>query len=418
MGIRVTRENLVSLSALVPYFAFGLVSFPAMALLVLFALEPFQAGAYRHHIILAVLHTAFLGWGSAVALGSLQQLAPVVFGTELHSTNLARWVSIPYVIGVSSLVIGLIGLYPMLLVVGSVLVPASVILTMVNVWLSQSRSSVQAAQRIRPFVRSAMFYFVLTVLAGAALAINLRTNWLGGYWLQVFPGHVTLGLIGWFGMLVLGISYHLLPFFGLTDKKERPRLTNVVLLALHAGLICAWLAGAFTPLAWLFGPISRVILALGAAAFLVDTRSLFRRRPRQKIHPLLTHVRLAHLYLAVVAIALLTTLFASAPKQVVWIGVAGVGGWLSNAILGYLYRILPFYVWHNKYWGRTAEPGVPAFRDMIAEGPAWLGFVLYNAGVLGLLIGLWLEIPLRGYALLAFSGALVSALNGIRTMLR
>ncbi|NMA72176.1 MAG: hypothetical protein GX961_09690, partial [Firmicutes bacterium] len=99
-------------------------------------------------------------------------------------------------------------------------------------------------------------------------------------------------------------------------------------------------------------------------------------------------------------------------------GVAGLGGWLTNAILGYLHRILPFYVWHNKYWGRGKEPGVPAFREMVAEGPAWIGLALHNAGVIGLLIALPTGLPLAGYLALLLVGAMVAAANLLGTFLR
>lgn len=418
MGIRVTRDNLVPLRALGPFFAFGLLSFIVAPVFLLMAAEPLASGAYRHHLLLATLHVTFLGWGTSIALGSLQQMAPVVFGTELHSSKLARWIALPYISGVASLAYGFITLRPLLLAGGAFIVPLSVVLAMVNVWRTQTESAARPAQLIRPYVMGAAFYLVLTVLAGAALALNLTTGWLQSSWVQIFPGHVTMGLVGWFAMLVLGISYHLLPFFGLTPKKEAPRWAGTVRWLLHISIGGQWLASFYSGFAWLV-PASFAVSIVAIALFLYDARALFARRPRNKVHPMVTHVRFAHLYLALMAGALLYALVVPTTEMfVVFIGVLGIGGWLSNTILGYLHRILPFFVWHNKYWGRATEPGVPSFREMVVEGPAWLGLAVYNAGIIGLLVAIPTHLPLTGYVGLLLAGAVISGGNLLRTLFR
>src|SRR5690606_19256642 len=114
-------------------------------------------------------------------------------------------------------------------------------------------------RRARPFLVSALIYLSATVLAGAALALNLATGWLGDGWSWVFPAHLALGIVGWFGMLILGVSYHLLPFFGLTDKKAGTRWDRHVYRLLHAGVAAAWLGGVarLSPL----GALARLLWA-------------------------------------------------------------------------------------------------------------------------------------------------------------
>src|SRR5690606_27624644 len=74
VNVRVTRENLVALPALAPYFILGLLSFAAVPWVLLAAAGRLDAGAYRHPLVLAAVHLYALGWGSAVALGALQQM--------------------------------------------------------------------------------------------------------------------------------------------------------------------------------------------------------------------------------------------------------------------------------------------------------------------------------------------------------
>lgn len=413
-----TRENLVPLFDIGPLFAFGLVSFIVAPTFLLLAVNPLEGGMYRHPLILATLHTALLGWGTSIALGALQQMAPVVFGTQLFSPRLSRWISTLFVTGVTALVAGFFTLSSVFLYVGAALVPIAIILAVLNVWRTQKESTIRAAQLIRPYVKSSLIYLLLAVLAGSTLAVNLVTGWLHGFWLQIFPGHVTFGLVGWFAMLVLGISYHLLPFFGLTPKKKDPRWADAVRILLHVGIVGHWLATFHAQFQWL-SSVASGVLAVAITLFLSDAWPLFSPRPANKIHPMVTYVRFAHVYLALFAVALVYSLVAPLDaKFTVWVGVLGIGGWLTNTIVGYLHRILPFFVWHNKYWGRATEPGVPSFREMVSEGPAWLGLALYNAGVIGILVGLIATIPLTGYVGLVVAGTLISGGNLVRTLFR
>lgn len=417
MGIRVTRQNLVPLFALGPFFAFGLIGFAAAAVLLLVANAPYEAGLYRHPLLLGVVHATVLAWGVSIALGSLQQMVPVVFGTQLHSMGLAAAGAYGFVAGVLALVWGMVTFHPAPLFLGSLLIPLAVGTTLVNVVRSVGRGETGAAKRIRPFVWGALFYLAATVLIGATLAVNLVTDWLGPAWRGAFSAHTTAGLVGWFAMLVIGISYHLLPFFGLTPKKVEPRFDRLVIVVLHIGVWALGLGGGLQ-LHWLSGAAC-IALAAAIGLFLWDTRALFAGRPLNKMNPTVTYVRLAHLYAGVVALGVAASVWlGNSGRLVSWLGLAGLFGWLSSAILGYLHRILPFFVWHNKYWNRVGEPGVPAFRHMVNEGVAWLGLALYNAGVIGLLVLVPFGFAVRGYAALVAMGALVVTGNLMRTFLR
>src|SRR5690606_35990567 len=127
-------------------------------------------------------------------------------------------------------------------------------------------------------------------------------GWLGPSWFHAFASHVTFGIGGWFFLLVLGVSYHMLRFFGLTDKKRPPRAITAVRRLVHAGivLLVAVPAGATVRTS---APSLILALALGlpavaAALFLWEHRDLFRPQARERMHPIVGYVRAAHLYLA------------------------------------------------------------------------------------------------------------------------
>lgn len=96
INIRVTREGLVALPALAPYFVLGLLSFLAAPWVLLAGERWLDGGFYRQPVMLAAVHLYALGWGSAVALGALQQMTAVVYATVLHSPRPAQTAFVPY----------------------------------------------------------------------------------------------------------------------------------------------------------------------------------------------------------------------------------------------------------------------------------------------------------------------------------
>lgn len=399
VNLRVTRENLVALPALAPYFAFGLVGFVAGPLFLTAAADALDAGVYRHPHILAAVHLYALGWGTSVALGALQQMTAVVFATVLHSPRLALVAFVSFAAGTVGLLVGFLTFSREAFIVAAVGLPIGIMAVVINVvfTLLTGRPTVRGIL-IEPYVRSAVSYLVLTVTAGAALAINLGTGLLGPFWNAVFPLHVGVAAAGWFLMLVIGISYHLLTFFGLVNKRFSFRWPTTVRYLVHGGIGFAVVGSVMHGSAWsvpavVLSAIGLVLAAAGIGFFLWDSRMLFVEKTLRRMHVVVGYVRLAHVYLGLVAVGLGVAAVAFVAggwagttavggKVYTAIGVIAAAGWLPNTILGYLHRILPFFVWHNKYWGRGKEPGVPAFRDMVNVPLAWSGLIVYNIGVM------------------------------------
>lgn len=435
INVRVTRENLVALPALAPYVVLGLLSFLAAPWVLLVGERWLEGGMYRQPMMLAAVHLYALGWGSAVALGALQQMTAVVYATVLRSTRLAQAAFIPYALGLLGLVSGFVTLSrPELsrpaFIVAAIGLPVGAILVLANVALTLRTAQPTArGMLIRPFVRASGGYLLVGFLAGAALAVNLTTGWLAPAWRTTFSAHVAAAVAGWFIMLVIGISYHLLTFFGFVDKKLVFRWPTAVRRLLHTGIGLAIVGAALPSLgqgSWAstFTGAAALVMAVACILFVWDGRGLFARRGRERLHPAVGHVQAAHVYLLVCALLVGIIGFAAAtslrpaPTWLMALGFLSAAGWLSSTILGYLHRILPFIVWHNRYWGRGREPGVPAFRHMIHQPLAWVALAVYNAGVAGVTLALVTALPVAPFLVLLGIGAALAAANLLWTLLR
>ena len=115
------------------------------------------------------------------------------------------------------------------------------------------------------FIRSALCYLAIGLLAGALLLVN-REVFLGAWVLYLRPIHVEFLLMGWTVQLALGVAYWILPRFRTGAERGRERYAWLSYGLLNVGVMTAALghAGGLPVVLPLLGHTAQ---ALGAAAF-------------------------------------------------------------------------------------------------------------------------------------------------------
>jgi len=140
-----------------------------------------------------------------IVFGALYQLIPVVFETSLYSEKLAKftfWLS-----GFSVIFLTYsfwIGAYSSLLVYASLLMFISLMLFVVNVFLSYKNSKLKNISS--KFVITAVLWLAITELIGTLIAFNFKFNFLSEIHLHYLKIHATIGLVGWFLLLIIGVG--------------------------------------------------------------------------------------------------------------------------------------------------------------------------------------------------------------------
>ena len=344
-------------------------------------------------------HLFALGWGTAVALGAWPQLATVA----LQSAGSLR----PGLVK-GSLAAYLLGLPLMLFAMARgeyawVAVGGGAVATAVLLSLLTSLPGIRRGERnsvMLAFAAPAFLSLFLVALVGVVLAINRVTGWLGPSWYQTIAAHLYLGPVGWFGLLIPGVSYELAPFFGLTKTRGEPgrgRRHRLVAIILATGL----LGGLISALFGAFHPVWLGVTASGYLIFLVDLKAVYGKRPFERRTATLTGVRAAHAHLLLLALWLAWESLmqaglagpgyatASALRRWTLFGWFAAAGWLSNSIVAYLHRILPFLIWHSRYWGKPKEEIKTGFPRMVDQSLGRVALWVYNAGAAGAGLGLW-----------------------------
>lgn len=362
---------------------------------------------YNQYVI-AVTHLFTLGFVTSIIMGAMYQLVPVALETRLHSERLAKWQFVFHVVGFTGMFwmfwvwdLKQVGHFGSALAVGVGLFVYNITRTLRRV----PRWNVIATA-----VASALVWLSLAVLAGLAVAVakcsydvapqsnaaqavapvlaglKAIASFLGRFdQMSTMHAHAHLGGIGFFVMLIVGVSYKLVPMFTLSEQQSERRAQWSVWL-LNTGL-----AGSF------FTILLRSPLKLGFALVVIaglvvygwEMRAILRARKRRVldwgIKYFLTAISVLGLQ-AVLAVILswpklpLTALTGQLENLYGFLAVVGV---VTFAILGMLYKIVPFLVWYARYSREIGRSPVPALADLYSPRLQAAGYWTYLGGLIG-----------------------------------
>ena len=355
---------------------------------------------------LGLTHLLSVGFMLQAMCGALLQFVPVSTGANIWRPKLVAAVVHPS-----------LALAALLLVLAFVLGRSSLFqvagpmfavflggyLTVVAVALLRTQAQGMSLHTLR----LAIFGLLVTLILGTFLAIAL--GWQTGWPLLITADvHVAWGLGGWALLLLIGVSYLVVPMFQLTPPYPG-KLMRVLPFGLLL-LLCLWslqlLASDGIAQSWR----SAVALAgmLLAALYALATLWLQARRRRRLVDVTFLFWRGAMLSLLALAISwvVLETLpgFGEHPRAPLWLGVLALPGVFVSAINGMLYKIVPFLNWLHlqKLGGLTVLP--PNIKQMIPER-AMRGQLKLHFSALGLLLAAVLWPPLARMAGLLFAAS-------------
>jgi hypothetical protein len=395
----------------VPYrFFLTAPLFGAVAGLVLAVLGPDTFQSRWSPGALAMTHLIVVDFMLQAMCGSLLQFVAVVAGANIWRPRLVAAVVHPLITA------GAIFLASAFLLEQQVLflVAAAVFVTALGLFLT-----VMAIALLRTpargmsihVLRLAVLGLLVTVALGATLALtlgleeHLQTDWSLVALINV---HVAWGLGGWALMLVIGVSYLVVPMFQLT-----PSYPVWLTRLLPAGLflvLCLWSLQLVVPKAAAQAWQSGVALAgvLLAGFYAATTLWLQSRRRRRQTDATLLFWRAA--MLSLLAFALSWIVFEALPqlganlRAPLWLGVLALPGLFLCVITGMLYKIMPFLNWlHLQQQGGTVTTS-PNMKQMIPES-AMRGQMRLHFTALGLLLAAVLWPALALPAGLAFSAS-------------
>ncbi len=375
---------------------------------------------------LATVHLLTIGWLTILMLGALHQFVPVITAKT-------------YVAGTSALVsfvtilVGLGGMETGFLALGGWLPPAAVLALPVGGVFVLAGALVAAASigrtlwHARPLPFSARFIAIGLVFLFATIGLGILMGLVFSQpdlvpWSEAFTKglrlHLMAGLVGWFTLTAMGVSYRLLSMFTLAPE-ERGTLGTAVLVLSAGGLAVTWLLGvadaAVIPVPGAAIQAAAAATVLGVLLYLVDMIRLYRGRRRNKLELNTGMALLALIALAVsLLVALYSVLAGNTDDLAGPLGYLFLFGWLSGLGLSQLYKIVPFLTWLERYGSVLGKQAVPRVQDLVDERRDRPWFILYFLAVaFGAVCGM-LGWPLLWRA--AILGHLIATLMIVRAL--
>ena len=377
----------------------------------LLTLRPDLLATYHYNqFIIAVTHLFTLGFASSVIMGAMYQLVPVALETRLYSERLAKWQFVFHLVGVAGMVwmfwrwdMKQVGHFGSVFAVGVALFAWNILRTLLRVprW-----NPIAAA------VACALGWLGLTVAVGLALAAAkcaypdepssaaaravapalVALKALAGFvarfdQMAAMHTHAHLGGAGFMLMLIVGFSYRLVPMFTLSEVRSWRRVRwSIGLLNVGLALTCV---GTLLrhPLKF-FGAL---VIAAGLTIYLIEITAMLRARQRRVLDWGLRYFATA---LTMLGAAGLLGVALSWPKLKLTpftgqlenaYGFAFLVGVVALAILGMLYKIIPFLVWQARYSPLIGRQKVPALADLYSPRLQVAGYWTFLAGLLAVI---------------------------------
>lgn len=361
---------------------------------------------YQGHT-LALTHLLTLGWITMTIMGASFQLVPVALETTLWSERLACWQYWIMLVGVSLMVSHFWIGHHHGVAIGAGLVLTAVTLFLIN--MGRTMWQLPHWDIVGRHVAAALIYLASTAIMGNLMALDKMFDFLGGQVLRTIHAHAHLAGIGWASMMIFGAGYKLIPMFSLSELRDE-RLPSLQFWLLNVGLVGLYLTLLLhSSLAVLFA----ILIAAAVGLFLQTMREVLRTRRRPRLDWGLRHSlsALGTLVMVTVLGVWLSTGWVSSDefgaRLTFGYGALALLGWISVMIIGMMYKIIPFLVWHHRYSDLVGLRPVPAATQLLGESTPRTEFWLLCAGIVmtvaGVIFTSWLLLQV-GTVTLAMAG--------------
>lgn len=327
---------------------------------------------------LALTHLMTLGFMAMTMIGAMLQMLPVVAGSQVPRARFtAVSVHALLVFGTLALAAGLASGLSFLTRLAMPLLAGAFLVFLLaagySLWKAPAVTATVATMRLA--VVALFITVVLGLILGSALGWGLALPLI-----QITSLHLSWGLLGWVGLLVIGVAYQVVPMFQMTPAY--PQKISRWLAKTVFGLLGVWSAvelwSGIAP-AWI-GMVPGFGIAGGLLVFAGATLRLQSRRKRRLPDATLLFWRIATLSL--IACAVLWTVAQASPGIAtnqaygLLLGMLMIAGFAVSAINGMLYKIVPFLVWfhlQSQAMGKVIVPNVKEILpDKIARRQLWV----------------------------------------------
>jgi hypothetical protein len=225
------------------------------------------------------------------------------------------------------------------------------------------------------------------------VGLNKIYSWFTWSPMAAAFAHAHLAAIGWAVMMVVGLSYRLIPMIVPARMPKGPSLAASAVL-LEIGTIGLAVTLVTRP-AW--SRVAAVTILAGIASFVSTVRTILKHKlpsppalPRPDWATWQTHAAFVWLVIAAAAgLCLTLPIPASWMIGLGWLyGTAGVIGFLAQIVVGIQGRLLPLYSWYRTMEAENMQPPARSAHTLASPVLARAILAAWTLGVPLLALGL------------------------------
>lgn len=295
----------------------------------------------------ALTHLMTAGFMLQVMCGALFQFVPVAAGGNVWRPKwIAGFVHPTISIAVVLFAAGFLSSNHALLNTATVLFMASLGVFGLAIGLAVTRTPANSPTVMA--IRFAIGGLIATVVLGAILVTTIQGR-TSLPLLALTDVHAAWGLGGWGLMLLMGVSFFVVPMFQMTPPY--PKRLQRYLPPLLMAVLVLWSIQLWVIDAGLWKTMVFALLVVCGSVFAGVTLFLQEKRKRKVTDPTFQFFRGAMLCLLAASASWALLRFAPEsadyPDAALWIGVLIIPGTFASVICGMLYKIVPFVIWLN-----------------------------------------------------------------------
>jgi hypothetical protein len=393
------RHNQKLYNIVVSHYLLAAICFLAISVMFCFSAEAFS-GHYFQPKILALTHTIALGWGSMLIFGALYQLLPVILETDLFNLRISWFSFALFVPGIFLLVCSFWFFHPgIYMQLGGILVFLAIVLFSANVFLTGRNKKKGSIYKM--YIFTACLWLVLTAFLGVLMVFNFSMPFLPKVHMHFLRLHAHMGIVGWFLMLIIGVSAKLLPMF-LVCKYQKTHLLSysyyLINLALLLFIIDGYLYGINLKTYFFVG-----LGVVGLCFYMVYIGKCFLSRLRKNLDLPMVNTLLSFIFLAAAIVILPFILHynlkhdTAAVNLSLLYGILLFMGWISALILGQTFKTLPFIVWVKHYEHLTGKVKTPLPADLLNNTLLYIQSIAFIIFSLAFMAGILFSLPVLKY---------------------
>jgi len=357
---------------------------------------------------IVITHAMTIGFLGFVMLGAMTQMLPVLAGAKIPKVKAVTTYShILLVIGTIFMFLGLLKDNNIFNIISFVGLGSGFVIILVAILISL-KNVVNFTATVKAVLTSVLFA-LFVVLMGLYLLYSYISNEISALHIIVANVHSVWGIFGFAGILIIGVSFQVLPMFYVAPKFKSFCKKKVVWFI--SGGLLVWLFLSFFYEEYTL--IAKLWIALFFWAFATTVWLKLNKRRRPINDVTVWYWRSSSIFLTLGSFVWIFDEYFKY-EYIVMVAIL-IGGFILSIMVGMLYKIVPFLVWFHL--NGKGYMNIPTINEMINKNLAKLQFFLLIVSFVGFICSFYMPEVLKISALSFIFSMIVLEYNIIAPML-